>query len=132
VAIAAAGEGSFFELDAAPPAAGVDACSFPVEEEAAEYGAAETGVAEDAAGDGGAGTAAEGLGTGGFAGLVLSSNAAMLPGLGPGGKSNRFAANSANASTATKKTSPNTLFLALTRILRRCVALPQDDANLAP
>jgi hypothetical protein len=98
----------------------------PVEEGAAEAGAAEDTVAED-----GAVTAAEGFGNGFGAGFAFSSNAAMLPGLG-GEKTSRLVANTANASTAARKISPNILFRVLTRLLRCCALPPQDDANLAP
>jgi hypothetical protein len=126
VGAAAAGDGSCLELATAPAAGAAGACSFPLEEGAAEAGAAEDTVAGD-----GAGTAAEGFGCNGFgAGLLFASSAAMLPGLV--GERSRFAANTADASTAAKKISPNMLFRVLTRILRCCAVPPQGNANLAP
>ena len=120
----AAADGSRREPEVGAAGAGTVCCACALEGDVAEDGAAEDIAAEEGAGEaGGVSTAAEGFGSNGFGtGLLLSSNAATAPPFEPRGKSNRSATNSANASTTTKKISPNMLFLAFTPIpQRRCI-----------
>jgi hypothetical protein len=80
-------------------------------------------------------TAALGFSPAGFAAALPEclGNTALLPVAGLGRNSSRFAANTANASTAIKKTSASTWFLVLIQLPQRC-AVPEDGANacLAP